>query len=258
MKRSGTAPAVLMAALALLVASPAAAEYYLYGYTGLSYSQDGDLDIEQPGLGTDLELEGLSYEGAPFDPPPYWGARAGYYFEDPALQPFGIELDFLHFKIIAETDKTVQASGSYLGAPASGSVPLDTYVDGFEISNGVNFHSVNLTARHGWLKDEGAPAGRLQLYGGAGLAAVRMVVDTFLVGQTDAVRQESKWTGPGVNAFVGTRYLPLDLWGGNLGVFAEYRFTHVGATDLPAPNGGETRISAINTHHVIFGLGVHF
>lgn len=243
---------------ALLGAAPAAAEYYFYGFTGLSFTDDGDLDIEQEALGTDLELGGISYEGAPFDPPPYWGLRAGYYFEDPALQPFGIELDFLHYKILAETDKYVSASGSYMGAPAGGSVPLDTYVNGFEISNGVNFHSVNLTARHGWLKDETAPEGRVQLYGGAGLAAVRLVADMFLVGQTDAVRTESKWTGPGVNAFVGGRYLPLDLFGGNAGFFAEYRFTHVGATDLPAPNGGEARISAINTHHVLFGIGVHF
>ncbi len=248
-----------LAVIAGLASAPAQAEFYLYGYTGLSFTQDDDLDISQPGLGTDLSISGISYEGKPFHLPPYYGGRLGYYFENPALRPFGIEIDVLHYKMIAQTDRTVGTSGSYLGAPAGGKVPLGTYVDGFEISNGVNIYSLNVTARQGFLKDEDTPEGKVQLYGGGGLSAVRLVPDMFLVGQKDAIRAEDKWTGPGVDAFVGLRFLPFTVWGDtHLGLFAEYRFTHVGQTELPAPNGGTAEISAINTHHVLFGLGVHF
>lgn len=256
MKRICCAALAVIAGLASL---PAHAEFYLYGYTGLSFTQDNDLSISQPGLGTDLSLSGLSYEGQPFHLPPYYGGRLGYYFEDPDLRPFGIEIDALHYKMIARTQRTVGSSGSYLGAPAGGDVPLGTYVNGFEISNGVNIYSLNLTAREGFLKDEDAPEGMVQLYGGAGLSLVRLVPDMFLVGQKDAVRAEDKWTGPGVDAFVGLRFLPLQVWdGAHVGLFAEYRFTHVGETKLPAPNGGSAEISAINTHHLLFGVGLQF
>lgn len=241
------------AAACIGAAMPAAAESYLYGYFGQAWTGDTDLSLRQPSRGNDVTFSDVEFVDRSFERPWYYGFKAGHYFE--GLPWFGLEVEFFHFKAYALEDKTYPVSGTRSGAPIGGSVRMDTIVQSFNISHGVNVISLNALARHGFMPSARFPHGRLQAYGGVGLGAVINHAEAVMDGLESGSYQLDD--SPSYQVLLGFRYFPIDLgltWG-NPAIFTEYKFTHI-TPDFDINQGsGEV---TFNTHHIVFGLGWHF
>lgn len=59
---------------------PAAAEFQIGVYGGISESFDSDVTLVQPG-GTNLTLYDVPWDGKSFESPPYWGVRGIYWLD---------------------------------------------------------------------------------------------------------------------------------------------------------------------------------
>jgi opacity protein-like surface antigen len=243
--RSSVVGAVVLA-LVLATASPAAAEFFLDGYTGKAFTLNSDLHIKQSG-GTDFTFSDVSWLDKSFEGSPYHAVRGGYFFE--SIPWFGLAIDFFHFKVFAETTDTRPLSGTVAGVPVGGSAQVGSLVQKFEVSHGVNYFMLDALFRYGLLKDaERFPKGIVQLYGGVGLGAVLGHAESVV--RNVSAEPGYEWTGIGVQAIAGVRVL---FWK-YLGVFAEYKFTHTGLDVGVA--AGRARLEE-NTHHVVGGISIY-
>jgi hypothetical protein len=125
---------------------------------------------------------------------------------------------------------------------------VDSVVQQFQITHGVNYLTLDILFRYSLLPDgERFRHGRVQLYGGVGLGPVI----THAENRIDQVKNDEAYevAGAGVQAFIGARALLFKYFG----VFAEYKFTHsrleVGAA------GGDGRVTE-NTHHLAWGVTI--
>jgi lipid A oxidase len=240
----------LLVLVALALASPAraAGEVFLDVYTGQSRTRDADLRVREPPLGNDFRLSGVAFDDESFDDPPYYGLRAGYFL--PAAPWAGFALDFTHFKVFAETGRAARLSGVRGGAPVDATVRIDSVVQAFSISHGVNYLTLDVLARARLMRDPARrPNGALQLYAGLGAGPVIGHPENRVEGRANRERYE--YAGLGALALVGAR-----VWlTRRVGLFVEYRFT---AADLEVNvAGGEARVDE-RTHHVMGGVGLGF
>lgn len=241
-RRAGFLGAALLVALA--VAPEAAAEPFLDLYTGKSFTQNSDVRIRQPSQQDKFTFDDVSFKDESFDLPPYYGARLGYYFEKyPWL---GVGAEFFHFKIIADTTESKRLSGTNRGSPVNATVPMDSVVQTFQLTHGVNYLTADVLLRYSLLEEpERFPRGRLQLYGGAGVGPVIAHPETRIDGASnDGPYQVA---GVGVQAFVGARVMLFKY----VGLFTEYKFTH-SSLDVSVARG--TGSFEENTHHIVGGL----
>jgi lipid A oxidase len=239
----------LSAAALLCAAAPAAsAEPFLDLYTGKSFTQRSDLHITQESLGNDYRFGDVTWEDRSFTDPPYYGLRLGYFLE--AVPWLGVGFEYFHFKVFAATGETRPLSGAVHGAPVGGAAKIDSLVQVFQVTHGVNYMAFDVLARYGVLADrERFPRGRIQLYGGLGLGPVV----THAENRVGNVGNEDRYevAGVGVQGFAGIRAL---VWK-YAGVFVEYKFTHSSLNVGVA--SGRGRLEE-NTHHLIGGLAIHF
>lgn len=228
----------------LLGAMPAHAEPFLDFYTGKSYTRDADVRIRQQGLGNDFRVHDVSFEDESFRDPPYYGGRAGYFFQ--GYPWLGVAVDFVHFKMRAETSETKRFTGTLAGAPIDARLPMNTIVDRFDITHGVNYLTFNGLARYSLLTEaERFPHGRIQLFAGAGLGPVITHAENT-IGNVNNDRSYEV-AGLGVQGFTGLRIMLFKY----VGVFAQYRFTR---SDLDVRvASGRGKVEEI-THHVVGGL----
>ena len=230
----------------LLTPGSAAAEPFVDMYIGKSFTLGSDVRIRQPALGNDFTLHDVSYDDQSFTDPPWYGLRAGYFFEKyPWL---GVSLEFFHFKMIADTAEQRRVTGTRSGAPIDATTRVDSLVQQFQVTHGVNYLTLDALFRYSLLKDrERFRHGRVQLYGGFGAGPVI----THAENRIDQVKndEKSEVAGAGVQAFVGARALLFKYFG----VFAEYKFTHAGLKVGVA--SGDGRVSE-NTHHLVWGITV--
>lgn len=230
---------------------PIGGDFFLKFYTGFAGTQNSDLQLSQPAAGNELLFNDVSWIDASWGKPnaPYYGIRLGYFLED--LPWLGVMVDFLHFKAIAETGKVVNVSGTRLGAPINAAIPMSSIVSQYQMTNGINFLTFNALAR--WQLDvsEEFPHGRFQPYAGAGLGPTFHQPEIVIDGISSTFN-EYQWGELGVQALVGVSYYIIP----ELDLFTEYRFTHT-QTNLDTPLGGKG-MTPINTHHIVFGTGVHF
>lgn len=230
---------------------PIGGDFFLKFYTGFAGTQNSDLQLSQPAAGNELLFNNVSWIDASWGQPnaPYYGIRLGYFLED--LPWLGVMVDFLHFKAIAETGKVVNVSGTRLGAPINAAIPMSSIVSQYQMTNGINFLTFNALAR--WQLDvsEEFPHGRFQPYAGAGLGPTFHQPEIVIDGISSTFN-EYQWGELGVQALVGVSYYIIP----ELDLFTEYRFTHT-QTNLDTPLGGKG-MTPIDTHHIVFGTGVHF
>jgi len=237
-----------IALLTLAIPSHVWAEAFLDLYLGKSFTQDSDIHIKQSRLGSDYTFEGVSFADDSFTSPPYYGLRAGYFFESHSW--LGLAVDFFHFKIDAEVSDVRQLRGTHSGSSVAGAVQVKSLVQQFEVSHGVNYLTLDALFRYPLLTDpERFPRGRLQLYAGVGLGPVIAYPETRI----DNIRSGSGYEigGLGVQAFVGMRFLIFKY----LGVFGEYKFTH-SSLSVSVPSG--TGYVQENTNHLVGGLTIPF
>jgi hypothetical protein len=141
-------------ALGLICAGPAYCEWTFGAFFGACSTRDSSLDLRLPADHTDVMLSPIHYRSDSFDSPPYYGYRAALF---PQAGWFGIEGEFIHTKIYADTSREVDATGTIQGNPVTGMRPLDSVIDRFSISHGANLLLINAVIRHA---DRRPPAGQ--------------------------------------------------------------------------------------------------
>lgn len=238
-------PSLQAAALALTCACTcASAETQVSLYTGTSLTRDSDLRVGQPGVGTDLTLHGVRWDARPFHPAPYYGLRVTRFLD--AGSPWGVALDYTHYKMYARTDRVVQADGTFRGTAVSGPAPMSRYVQQFELSHGVNLLSVSAIYR--W-QELALLGGRVQPYLGAGLAHYRPHSEN----QVGGLPHETGYapSGLGWQALAGARYGLTD----RTSLFLETKFNSGTARVDIAGGRAET---PLRTFHLLGGITVGF
>jgi len=244
MRRAAVSAVVIGMVLLGGNAAPAHAEAFVDIYTGKSYTRDADVRIRQKGLGNDFRVEDVAFDDDSFRDPPYYGGRVGYFFE--RYPWLGVAIDFVHFKMSADTSETKHFTGTLGGAPLDARLPMNTIVHRFDITHGVNYVTVNGLVRHSLLTDaERFPHGRIQLFAGAGLGPVVTHAENTI--QNVHNQGSYEVAGLGVQGFAGVRTMLFKY----VGVFAQYRFTR-SDLDVRVPSG-RGKVEEIS-HHVVGGL----
>src|SRR5437660_1523906 len=105
-------------------------------YGGVALTQDDDLRLRQTG-GTDLTFHGVSYTGRDFSSPPYYGGRLAAFLADKSHWGYGVE--FFHAKMYLDSGKSVHVTGARAGGPVDASERVDSTIESFSISHGLNF-----------------------------------------------------------------------------------------------------------------------
>ena len=96
---------------------------------GLSFTRPSNLTIDQPSNGNHAVFHNVRWAGQSFTSPLYYVVRIG---------KGGVQLDYTHFKIVAEADERVPVSGTWRGLPVDETAPLGERVQHFEVTHGVN------------------------------------------------------------------------------------------------------------------------
>ena len=102
--------------------------------------------IDQPALGRSFTFEDVDFDGRPFESPQYYGWRVGRLFGQ--ARTFGIELEFIHLKVIGRTDRAYPVSGlDTLDTSESGALVMNTVVQRYAMTHGLNFALINMVMR---------------------------------------------------------------------------------------------------------------
>lgn len=232
----------------LLMAPLANAELDVSFYAGKSFIDNGDLNVKQGK--TNLNFDNVSWDDRSFEDPSYYGARLGYWFK--SKPNWGVSLDFAHLKNYLNNYNSTHISGTNAqGAAVNGVLPINNYIDGFNMSHGVN--AVTFNGQYRWFptgKRDKSLLGRMQLYTGLGAGFCVPHVEARINGTQT---YEYQWgAGPVVNGMLGINY---DIYGMFSG-FAEYKLTYVSVED--SLTGGGTLSTQTVNHQLIFGVTAHF
>lgn len=231
---------VVAAAVAMAAAShstSAGAEAQLSAYGGWNGSFDSDVDLVQPGGGTNMTLTSVPWKGKSFSGPIYYGLRGTYWFD--SGPHFGVAVDFSHAKIKAEMDKTVRVAGRRDGGLVGGRETVGTTFNVLEFTDGLNL--VLLNAMYRW------PNGQWTPYAGVGLGVAIPHVEVWRTAR--AIRTfEYQVTGLAAQALAGVELVLSDRWA----AFGEYKISYA-QVDADLSGGGSLQTD-VWTNHVLFGL----
>ena len=222
---------------------PVAGETLASLYTGSSRTRQSDLQLSQPGIGTELTAQGVRWSADPWRPAPYYGLRVTH-FADQASR-WGFAVDYTHYKVYAKTDRPVTVSGSSRGAPVAGVVALNRFVQRFEISHGVNALSLNGVYR--W--PDTRWAGHLEPYAALGAVYYLMHAESTV----SELPHETGYqpSGLGVQTFAGVRWRMTE----RAGLFAEAKYnTGKARVDIA---GGKAE-TPLHTFHLAAGVSIAF
>jgi hypothetical protein len=193
-----------------------------------------------------LTFERVRFESRSFNPPLYYGGRAGYFI--PGSPSLGIEAEFIHLKVFSNPLRQVHVTGIYKGTPIDKELPLGEIVQRYSVSHGVNLLLFNVAVRRGVGRIRDAPNGRLVLTGRVGAGPTLPHTESTVDGR----QQEQYELGRMGWQLAGG--IELDLWKG-LSILGEYKFTR---TRQHGEIFSGTAESLLRTHHVVFGLSYHF
>ncbi len=208
--------AAFVAALAANVGTSRAGELQVSGYSGFIASADSDVDSND---GATSYSNSVSWEGKPFEMPPFWGARVTYWTD--RWQNWGGAIDFAHSKVYAELNGAV--GGVY---------------DTLEFTDGLNLLTANVMYRH-------PNSSRFTPYAGvgAGVAIPHVEVDF------DATADETfeyQLTGPAVQALVGVDIAITD----HISTFVEYKANY-SWHDADLAGGGSLETEIFNNQFIV-------
>jgi opacity protein-like surface antigen len=226
------------------LAGPASADWTLGAYLGGARTQSTSLTVTQPSVGTDVTLSPVHYRSESFEPPYHYGYRVGVF---PGSRSFGIEGEFIHLKVIADTSRTTSAEGIIAGRPTSGARPLSSVVERFSISHGVNLLLVNAVIRRTAAIAREGDVPRWILTGRAGVGA-SVPHSESTTGGLSLERYE--WGSVSLQAAAGVEVRIAR----RLFIAGEYKLTRT-AQDVSIV-GGSAR-TPLTTHHLVSGVVVH-
>ena len=211
----------ILATVALTtLATAAQAEWEISFYLGYQTAPHSDIEGTVAGIGDFDEF--ITWEGRPFDPPPYYGLRASRWVSETT----GWAFELNHAKVYADEDEAAAAGFERL-----------------EFTDGINIVTVNYMRRYPDLYDRIVP-----YYGvGAGLSIPHVDVET-----SASKTFEYQVTGPAVAWLVGASYPVNDRWA----VFGEYKGTY-SMNEADLDGGGELKTDLI-TNAINFGVSYSF
>jgi lipid A oxidase len=228
-------------ALAVMAGStPAAAEFQIGVYGGISESFDSDVTLVQPG-GTNLTLYDVPWDGKSFISPPYWGARGIYWFD--SSPSWGVMIDYNHAKIYSDLGATVKVKGTRDNVALNGTDRVGNTFDILEFTDGLN--EIYLGGTYRWQHDRWTP------YVGFGVGLSVPHVEIRRTGST-VKTFEYQVAGVAVEGLVGLEYRITP----RVSAFGDYKLSFSSNdTDV---NGGGTLETDVWTNHFILGLSYRF
>src|SRR3954467_114789 len=154
--------------LAVLLAWPqvAQAQWYAAGYLGANHTLPAQVTIEQPSRSTSLQFNDVTFEARPFESPQYYGARVGRLVGE--RRRFGVEFEWFHPKVYAITSEEVHVAGRHLGTSLDTTLRMDSIVQRYSMSHGMNFILFNAVMRIPMSDVPGSFSSRVAITGRAG------------------------------------------------------------------------------------------
>jgi len=223
----------------LLLPGIAAAQLHFEGFLGTVKNLSRDVEIRQPGLGTNLVFHDVEFTGESLKEPLYAGVRAGVFLSKPRW--LGFEVELIHNKAYGRTERNVRITGNYRGAPYHVTTPMKTVVRDLSFSHGANMLFANGAARKDWL----GVNWRARLGLGIGITHAESTIDGEHVEQ-----YETTFPAAQISLGMGTR-----LWR-FLEFIAEYKFTLNTVNEVTVAHGHAS--TEILTHHLVAGMGLVF
>jgi lipid A oxidase len=221
-------------------------ETQLAFYFGQAWTQSSDVRFRVNG-NTDMTYHDVTWSTDPFGMPPYYGFRGTHFF---AANPhWGLMLDFTHDKMLAELDAPVALTGVRNGQPINTRETLGQTFSHLQMTDGINFLTLNVVYRGFLLTSESRPKGWLQPYVGGGMGVSIPTMETTFIGGLDTHKYE--WRGPAFQAMVGTHVALFE----HLSLFFEYKFNNV----IVNGNINEgTMRTLVNSHQFLMGPSLNW
>ena len=208
--------AVLATAITAELQPVLAGELQISGYTGFIASADSDVDSTDGGASFS---NSVSWEGKPFEMPPFWGARVTYWTD--RWQNWGGAIDFAHSKVYAELNGAV--GGVY---------------DTLEFTDGLNLLTANVLYRH-------PNSSRFTPYAGVGAGIAFPHVEVTFAG-TGNETFEYQLTGPTVQALIGVDIEITE----HVSTFLEYKANY-SWHDADLNSGGSLETEIFNNQFIV-------
>ncbi len=226
-----------LAAVSLVAAAPAYAEWAIDLFGGASWTKSADVDVsghDNNGLSTEATMSDVEVDRG-FTV----GARVGYWLESVPFLGLGLDAFYFSLPVPAQTVAASSTfSGSLLGKPITFTAAGNANIPSVDLPGGA--FSPQLMLRLPLLVSEDAPKGRLQPYVGGGPAwAFTLESDEVALILGGLVR-----AGVAVQVF---KFLAL---------FAEYRYSFFPGFEVK--DEGLTFKDDLNTHHVVGGISFRF
>jgi opacity protein-like surface antigen len=240
--RPWPARALAACALAGLVVMPARAEAQWYFVAGLggNHTTPATVSIRQPAHDTSLDFQHVRFEAKPLTSPQYYDWHLGKLFG--TARRLGVELEFIHLKVIADTTRAVRVTGTEAGAAVDEVALMSTRVQRYSMTHGLNFVLLNVVSRLP-LGGSGS-ASRLALVVRAGAGATLPHAETNVFNEP---KQLYQWAGAGYDAGAGVSVRLRGRWS----AVVDYKVTHAKPRISLASGTGQT---AALTHQVTVGL----
>lgn len=232
---------------ALFVAAtvtPARADWTFGAFIGGALTRASSIHLAQDQPQTDVVLSPVHYRSESFDAPIYYGYRAGIF---PRSGWLGVEGEFIHVKVIADTTRMTSVTGVLDGRPVSEPRPLEDVIQRFAISHGVNLVLANVVARY--MGAAARPsASRWILSGRFGIGASIPHPESTIAGVS---REQYEWGALSLQGAGGVEFrLTKRLY-----LTGEYKFTRT-VQQVSVING--TVRTPLRTHHLAAGVTGHF
>lgn len=228
-------PLLFCLAVVCCAAAPAEAQWYTSLYLGANHTRAADVSIDQPSLETAVRFNDVTFAARSLESPQYYGIRIGRHVGE--RRRFGVELEFIHLKVIAQTERDVRTHGTVDGVPVDAVQPMDQFVQQYAMTHGLNFFIVNLV-RSQPVSSRGSVVGRV------GVGGTMPHAESTIRGVN---REQYEYAGPGMHASAGYEF-HVRRW---LSLFTEYKFTAARpAISVHAGTGQTTAVS----HHVAAGF----
>lgn len=213
-------------------------EWYVAGYTGLSYLPASDWKMSQD-FGSVYGLR--TAKNIVYQPGILGGIKFGRYFDN--YPWFGVEAETNFSRNNIRGDQG-RISPPVPGGPANALGGADWFM--------IWDMQFNLLARYGFFRDKEIPFGRLQPYVGIG-PGFEVIYGKFDSAKNFAIESQA-----------GIRYMCTQ----NIGIFIEYKFSYqfaveyqnflIGKRSDLNPQNGSTMIFDVPHHRFVVGVAYHF
>jgi len=218
----------------------ASADWTVAGFVGAAHTQDSSIRLIQPADSTDVTVSPVVYRSESFALPIYYGYRVGFF---PGSGWIGIEGEFIHLKVVADTVRPAEVMGTFKGQAVSATQPIAAVLERFSITHGVNLVLVNAVVRQA-LGD--TPRPRWRVTGRVGIGVSVPHPESTIAG---ADLEEYEWGSFSAQAAAGVE-LRLRR---RVSLAGEYKLTRT-VQNVSVVHGSVS--TPLTTHHLVTGIVV--